>query len=82
MDCLVLCCFIPFDYVMLAELTSAVTGWDTGVTEQLRVGERVLTMARLFNTREGLTAADDKLPLRYYQPKTDGALADKCLDPN
>ncbi len=38
-------------------------------------------MARLFNIREGFTAADDPLPPRFFQPKTDGVLADKPLDP-
>ena len=49
--------------------------------EQLRVAEKILTVARLFNLREGLSAADDKLPQRFFQPKTDGVLADKPLDP-
>jgi len=62
-------------------MVNAVTGWDTSVMEQLRVAERILTMARLFNIREGFTAADDVLPQRFFQPKTDGALADKPLDP-
>jgi aldehyde:ferredoxin oxidoreductase len=55
----------------------AVTGWNTGWVELLQVSERILTVMRLFNLREGLTAADDELPLRYYQPKTDGVLATK-----
>jgi aldehyde:ferredoxin oxidoreductase len=38
-------------------------------------------MARLFNVREGFTAVDDKLPQRYFQPKTNGALSKKGLDP-
>jgi len=79
-DCLVTCCFIPWDYKKLADITGAITGWDTGVMEQQRVAERVMTMARLFNIREGFTAADDKLPKRYFQPKTNGALSDKGLD--
>ena len=29
----------------------------------------------------GVTTADDKLPQRFFQPKTDGTLADKPLDP-
>jgi aldehyde:ferredoxin oxidoreductase len=57
------------------------TGWDTGVTELLRVAERVLTVARLFNVREGFLDADDVLPERFFQPKNDGTLADKHLDP-
>jgi len=70
-----------YDYEQLAGLVAAVTGWDAGIMEQLRVAERVLTIARLFNIREGFTAADDKLPQRFFQPKTDGVLADKPLDP-
>ena len=37
-------------------------------------------MARLFNIREGFTAADDILPERFFQPKTDGALCDVHLE--
>jgi aldehyde:ferredoxin oxidoreductase len=29
-----------------------------------------------------LTADNDVLPARYFQPKTDGALANKALDPD
>jgi len=80
-DSLVICSFLPYTYEQLADIVTAVTGWDTNVTEQLRVAERILTMARLFNIREGFTAADDTLPQRFFQPKTNGALADKPLDP-
>jgi len=81
LDCLVLCLFLPYSYEQIAGVTAAVTGWDTGIMEQLRVAERILTMARLFNVREGLTAADDVLPQRFFQPKSNGALVDKPLDP-
>ena len=80
MDCLVLCCLLPYTYEQLADVTAAVTGWNTGVMEQLRVSERILTVARLFNIREGFSAADDVLPQRFFQPKTDGALVSKSLD--
>jgi len=79
-DSLVLCMFLPYSYEQIADVTAAVTGWDTGVMEQLRVAERILTMARLFNIREGFTTTDDTLPQRFFQPKTDGVLADKPLD--
>lgn len=79
-DALVLCLFLPYGFEQLAEATSAVTGWDTGLVEQMRVTERILTMMRLFNIREGFTAADDKLPSRFYQPKTDGFLTNTKLD--
>ena len=80
-DCLVLCGFLPYSYEQQTSIVNAVTGWDYDVTEQLKVAERVLTLARLFNMREGFTAADDRLPKRFFQPKTDGVLADKPLDP-
>ena len=35
----------------------------------------------MINLRQGFSAEDDRLPPRFYQPKTDGALADKPLDP-
>ncbi len=80
-DALVLCMFLPYDFQQTTDLVAAVTGWDTGVTEQMKVAERILTLARMFNVREGFTVADDTLPLRFYQPKTNGILADKPLDP-
>jgi aldehyde:ferredoxin oxidoreductase len=78
-DSLVMCDFLPYSWDQLAELTSAVTGWDTSVMEQSRIAERILTVCRLFNLREGLTEAHDTLPARFYQPTTDGALAHKSL---
>ncbi len=69
------------DYKKLVHLTADITGWETSEFELMRIAERILTMARLFNLREGLTASDDRLPDRYFQPKTDGILSDKALDP-
>ncbi len=34
--------------------------------------ERILTAARLFNVKQGLTADDDRLPPRFFEDKTDG----------
>ena len=79
-DCLAICLFLEYSLDKRVELVKAATGWDTGIPELFRVAERVLTMARLFNIREGLSAADDVLPERFFQPKTDGALVDKALD--
>ncbi len=79
-DCLVLCSFVPYNTEQIVDILAATTGWNTGVVELLRVAERTLTMARLFNVQEGLTAADDKLPSRFFQPKTSGALSTKYYD--
>jgi aldehyde:ferredoxin oxidoreductase len=79
-DCLSICLFLDYSLDQKVGLVKAATGWDTGIPELFRVAERVLTTARLFNVREGLSAADDVLPERFFQPKTDGALSDKGLD--
>ena len=79
-DSLCLCGFVPYTINEYAELMSAVTGWDTGLSELLVTAERILTLSRLFNLREGFSAADDVLPARYFQPKTDGGVLRKPLD--
>jgi len=79
-DCLVLCLFVSYAIEQLPDILAAVTGWETGTVEILRVAERTLTMTRLFNTREGFTAADDNLPKRFFQPKRNGALSTKLYD--
>ena len=80
-DSLSICQFIPYPFTRAAEITAAVTGWDTDMAEQMRVAERILTLARLVNIREGFTEADDVLPKRFYQPKTDGVLSNRALVP-
>ena len=79
-DCATICLFLPYSVQQMTEAIMGATGWDTGVVEQLQIAERVLTMARQFNLREGLTADDDKMPDRFFQPKTDGILASKEFD--
>ncbi|MFC2072816.1 aldehyde ferredoxin oxidoreductase family protein [Chloroflexota bacterium] len=76
-DCLVLCNFVPYETEQIVDILAAVTGWNTGIIEMFKVAERTLTMARLFNIRQGFTADDDKLPNRFFQPKTSGVLSTK-----
>lgn len=80
-DSLVICQFLPYSFTQLAGITAAVCGWDTDIAEQMRVAERILTVMRLFNIRNGFTEKEDVLPRRFYQPKTDGVLSDTALDP-
>jgi aldehyde:ferredoxin oxidoreductase len=80
-DSLPVCMILPYNYQQLADLTAAVTGWDIGIPELIRTADRILTMMRLFNIREGFGEADDKLPARFFQPKTDGFLSQTKLDP-
>ena len=84
-NCIGLCDFVgtpigPMTLSMLVDYTSAVTGWNTSLYELLKVGERSQNMARLFNIREGFTAADDNLPPRMFQPLENGALKGVAID--
>jgi aldehyde:ferredoxin oxidoreductase len=65
----------------LVEFINACTGWDMTVHELMKVGERANTMSRLFNTREGFTAADDALPPRMYEGIGNGPLEGERIDP-
>ena len=80
-DSLVLCQFLPYSLEQIAQVTSAVTGRETTVTEQLKSAERILTMCRLLNLKQGFTEKDDTLPARFFAPPRDGALSDKSLNP-
>ena len=63
----------------LADFINAATGWDMSVYELLKVGERANNMSRLFNVREGFSAADDTLPDRMFEPMQNGALKGTSL---
>ncbi|MBI2887476.1 MAG: aldehyde ferredoxin oxidoreductase family protein [Chloroflexi bacterium] len=80
-DSLAVCRFVPWTLRQQVDLLRALTGWDYTDVEALKQGERVATMARTFNLREGLTAADDQLPKRFFGPTPQGALQNTAIDP-
>ncbi len=68
MDSLIVCkflrkCFTDF-YAEGADLVSKVTGWSCSSTELRRVGERIHTLKKMFNIREGWQPKEDWLPER------------------
>jgi aldehyde:ferredoxin oxidoreductase len=84
LNCAVCCYFVmSLSFVGLERLTQlvkAVTGWDTTFFELMKVGERAVNMARVFNLREGFTAKDDTMPKRFFSPQPSGPLK-VALDP-
>lgn len=50
----------------------AVTGWDASLYDLMKAAERSSMMARAFNSREGLSVKNDRLPERLYEPKPNG----------
>jgi aldehyde:ferredoxin oxidoreductase len=79
-NCLCLCDFLPYSNDQVVEAVRAVTGWDTNAWELWKVAERLQTMARAFNVRQGHTKADDRLPDRMAEPLGPDAPA-KCIEP-
>jgi aldehyde:ferredoxin oxidoreductase len=56
------------DFLLVAEAVRAATGWNTNMFELTKVGERSVTLARAVNVRRGMTAKDDTLPARFFEP--------------
>ena len=63
-----------------SEVVYAATGWETSLFELCKLGERTVTMARVFNLREGFGRKDDTLPDRIFEALEGGALAGKGID--
>ena len=80
-NCLTVCAFVAWSDAQRMELIRAGTGWEVNGYEYFKLGERALTLARIYNLREGFTPADDRLALRSYGPTTSGALAEGGIDP-
>ena len=87
LDSLIVCkflrkCFEDF-YSETAHLMSAVTGWDYTATDLRQVGERINTLKKLFNMREGWRPEDDWLPPRLLtEPLPSGVARGVSLTPD
>jgi aldehyde:ferredoxin oxidoreductase len=68
-DSLILCKFLRGVFTDLfaesAEMLHRVTGWDVTADELRTVARRIVTAKKLYNQREGWTAAEDTLPKRF-----------------
>jgi len=80
---LCMCAFVMgmYDRPRLVSLVKAITGWDTSLYELIKAGERAYTLGRLFNAREGLSAAEDRIPRRFFEAFTSGPSAGNALPP-
>ena len=81
-NALLMCYLVSWPYNHLTEIVQAVTGWNTSIWELMKAGERISTMARVFNIREGFTENDDWLPDRFFEPHTSGALSETAILPD
>jgi aldehyde:ferredoxin oxidoreductase len=83
-DSACLCVFPAFGMSLkeLWQLVTAATGFDYPKVADLElVGERISTLARLFNVREGFTREQDTLPARNLsQPMTGGPAEEHTVE--
>ncbi len=76
-----MCMFIPWSVDQKVDLVRSITGFKATTMELQQVAQRGVTLARVFNLREGLSRADDKLPKRmnsYFKTQT---VNEKPVDP-
>lgn len=65
----------------IVDLVRTATGWDFTLEEFRRCGDRLQTMARAYNVREGLRREQDILPGRLMlDPLPDGPARGSVLD--
>jgi aldehyde:ferredoxin oxidoreductase len=74
------CDFWAIDFNQMSQLMKHVWKRDVAEPEMEQMGERVWNLGRLFNLREGLTAADDYLPeLLLTKPHKKGPSAGRLI---
>jgi aldehyde:ferredoxin oxidoreductase len=76
LDSLILCKFLRHalgdPYAEAAAMLEAVTGWPLDARAMRETAERIVTLKKLYNEREGWTRSEDTLPERFLaEPLTD-----------
>jgi aldehyde:ferredoxin oxidoreductase len=78
---LVLCMFMvdggemPFSGIK--DLFNAITGWNYSINDLISAGERIFTVQRLINIRDGYNAKTDVLPKKMFKAAKKGFRAGK-----
>lgn len=74
-DSMIVCHFtyhIPLTLEHKLKLINAASGLQMSTDDVSLFGQRVSTLARMFNIREGAGRKDDQLPPRFWEPEPDG----------
>jgi aldehyde:ferredoxin oxidoreductase len=72
--------FIPLSLDDYSRYLEAVTGKSVLKEDFLKIAERIETLIRMFNNREGFTRKDDTLPYRTLnEPLPDGPAKGQCI---
>jgi aldehyde:ferredoxin oxidoreductase len=84
-DSLVICTFAGWSLGLdfYARFLKAITGIDYDVVKLTEIGERIYTLERLYNIKEGLSKKDDNLPPRFLKtPLEEGVSKDHVVPLN
>jgi aldehyde:ferredoxin oxidoreductase len=63
-----MCHFLAYEDDQMLTILNTVTGWNATQDEVVTTAHRGITLARLFNMREGFSRKDDRLPPRFSEP--------------
>jgi aldehyde:ferredoxin oxidoreductase len=66
----VFCAFHAPKWNEFSKLIRLATGMEYSKAQLMETGERIYTLERLFNLREGFTRKDDMIPERYFKEPT------------
>jgi aldehyde:ferredoxin oxidoreductase len=59
------CLFVPWSNEQVTAAVEAITGWPMSSWKLMKTVERGMTLARIFNLRDGFSSRDDILPERF-----------------
>jgi aldehyde:ferredoxin oxidoreductase len=80
-NCIIVCDFFMLGHDRIAPMIEAATGTPTTVESMMGIGERIHSLARLYNMRTGRTHADDTLPERMFtEPIFSNMMKGKVID--
>jgi aldehyde:ferredoxin oxidoreductase len=79
----VLCAFMVdgggMTFTGVKELFNAITGWDYTIDDLMHAGERIFTVQRMINIRDGYSGETDVLPTKMFEPAKEGFRAGKII---
>jgi aldehyde:ferredoxin oxidoreductase len=75
-----LCLFLPWSNEQVTAAVEAITGWPMSSWKLMKTVERGMTLARIFNLREGFSNRDDMLPRRFFSSPAASSLKGVGVD--
>jgi len=72
-------CTVGLDFKDAASIFHAVIGWEFTEEDMQTLADRVASLIRVYNIREGATRADDTLAPRSFQKESNGPIEGKVF---